>query len=283
LRWTAPDAQFLHRSPPEGSKFTQNQGFDPLALPITRAALALQGQDAMTASRDDEVIDRIDRAQIIFRRVHLEHVRGENRLSVLCPRRMQLLDVGECRRCEHCRGLCIDTESRELFLRCAAPQACELASPEPDALLSEIASFPALCVPDDSDLEEAIALLDRHGIGAVPVVDAGGIAVGIVGKSELVRCLQALEDDDRPAAGPRTPPPLRDVMSHVVFTLHAGASVHRAAALMAYEGVHHIVITSADGRAIGILSSLDILGWLARRSGYVLPDSMSPRRDTQGE
>jgi CBS domain-containing protein len=62
-------------------------------------------------------------------------------------------------------------------------------------------------------------------------------------------------------------------MSHLVYTLDARADIARAAALMAYEHVHQIVITHEDGRPLGLVSALDILGWIARASGYVIAPS----------
>jgi hypothetical protein len=40
---------------------------------------------------------------------------------------------------------------------------------------------------------------------------------------------------------------------------------------MAYEGLHHVIVTAGDGRPIGIVSSLDVLRWVARQSGYIMP------------
>lgn len=200
---------------------------------------------------------------------------------------MQIVDAVDCRSCEHCRGLCIDPQSRELFLRCAAQQEPSGdgggALSIPHTPLSEIMSAPVRCVPHDADLHTVLALFERHGIGAAPVVDARGHALGIVTKTDLVRCLQEREDaaHDPPVPGAahascvehENTTHVREIMSHVVFSLQAEASVDRAAALMAYEGVHHLVITASDGRAAGIVSSLDILRWLARHSGYVVPHS----------
>jgi CBS domain-containing protein len=53
-------------------------------------------------------------------------------------------------------------------------------------------------------------------------------------------------------------------MSPLVFTLHPEDDVADAAALMAYEGVHHVVVSLGDDRPLGIVSSLDVLRWLAQ-------------------
>ena len=41
---------------------------------------------------------------------------------------------------------------------------------------------------------------------------------------------------------------------------------------MAYEGVHRLPVVSDDGRVVGLVSSIDVLAWMGRHSGYVLPE-----------
>ena len=58
-------------------------------------------------------------------------------------------------------------------------------------------------------------------------------------------------------------------MMRVAFCLEETETVAAAAALMATECVHRIpVVSRADGSVVGIVSSLDVLGWLARQHGY---------------
>ena len=111
--------------------------------------------------------------------------------------------------------------------------------------------------------------LIENAISAAPVVDAEGRAIGIVSKTDLLRHYYDREDVVIGMPAPETR--ARAIMNHAVFTLHEDADLSRAAALMAYEGVHHAVVIGVDGRARGIVSSLDILRWFARGHGYVMP------------
>jgi CBS domain-containing protein len=246
--------------------------------------------------------------KVTFRRIQGEDRPSGRVLGVFCPRREQAVDLSECRTCEHCRGLCIDPRDRESFLRCtwenARPDAIAREPREkPDDRVSEpparstslsaIMTAPAHCVTPETTVGELTELFLRAGISAAPVVDPTGKAIGIISKSDV---LQLYTDDDVgdlsapdpnhtleggvalalgiPAAhaGRISAMPVRDIMTRLVFALGADASLSRAAALMAYEGVHRIVVAGADGSALGIVSSLDILRWIARRDGYVLPD-----------
>ena len=56
----------------------------------------------------------------------------------------------------------------------------------------------------------------------------------------------------------------------IALTLGPRATVAHAAALMAREAVHHLPIVD-EGRVIGIVSSMDVMRWLAENDGFGLP------------
>jgi CBS domain-containing protein len=65
----------------------------------------------------------------------------------------------------------------------------------------------------------------------------------------------------------------RDIMMPFVLRLPESAAIDEAAALMAVEGVHRIMVTSPSNEVVGVVSALDVLRWLAERDGYALPKS----------
>lgn len=109
-----------------------------------------------------------------------------------------------------------------------------------------------------------MALFVEYEISGAPVVDAEGRPIGMVTKSDVVR---ACNDD----CGATSRARVHDIMMPLSFSLTESATVARAAALMAFEGVHRIVIIGMTGSVVGILSSLDVLRWVAKQSGYVVP------------
>jgi CBS domain-containing protein len=156
--------------------------------------------------------------------------------------------------------------------------------------LSAIMTSPARSVTQDTSIGALVRLFFAEGISAAPVVDSDGRAIGIVSKTDVVRrCFEgdAARDALAGACDPRNrlapesgfeidseeiaAISAREIMTHIVYTLTAEASISRAAALMAYEGVHRIVVAAADGTALGIVSALDILRWMARQDGYIVP------------
>lgn len=267
---------------------------------------------------DDDNPERSHYLKVTFRRLQRHEVEGGRVLGVFCPRLTRAIDVRECRSCEHCQGLCIDPSDRETFLRCAwqgaaagdpdstsASQAEAQAAGESPARRTKLASVMAkhlLCVTPETGLSALAALLLEHGISAAPVVDQSGAAIGIVSKTDLLR--HCCSDEPGPAAEAHemaTPGGLaleigpgldrermlhgtvREIMTHLVYTLGAEASISRAAALMAYEGVHRIVVAAPDGKALGVVSALDILRFIAREDGYVVPELTRQQSRTSEE
>jgi CBS domain-containing protein len=70
---------------------------------------------------------------------------------------------------------------------------------------------------------------------------------------------------------------VKDIMTPMSFTLDENHSISKASALMAYEGVHRLPVVDATGKVVGLLSSLDILHWLACKTGNSIPAPRSRR------
>jgi len=109
--------------------------------------------------------------------------------------------------------------------------------------------------------EAPIADVRRHFIElrvpAILVVDRDDNLVGIVTRTDVLRS----HSDARAC----------DAMSGAVFVLPVFASVERAAALMAYEGVGQIVVAD-DGELVGVISALDLVRHYAVEAGYLVAD-----------
>jgi CBS domain-containing protein len=230
--------------------------------------------------------DRVARQPLSFHRVQRSRMKGQSLLTVFCSRAMEVIDLRECRTCEHGRGLSIDRDGPDIFQRCAWTRSSQWppasAAGATVAAVSTIMTAPAVTISERADLRMVAALFIGHMIGALPVVDASGKAVGIVTKGDVLRAYYEHEEQSAQEVAPEAQacnvvrtqaPSVREVMSHVVFALQPEADVTRAAAIMAHEGVHHVVVVNPDGTALGIVSALDVMAWLARASGYVIAKS----------
>lgn len=155
--------------------------------------------------------------------------------------------------------------------------------------VAEIMVRNVFCATPDMGLDAVTYVLLDQGISGAPVVDEHGRPIGIVSKTDLLRELREscrrsaraavlgeraehLSVDGSPQA--REAPEARrvyDVMTPMVFWLPEDAPVSRAAALMAYESVHRIPVVNHQGKVTGVVSTLDVLRWIAQRSGYDIP------------
>jgi len=206
--------------------------------------------------------------------------------SVRCPVRGLELPLEECAECRRDAGRFVDVESGNAFICCEVEpetspdpllqsEICLVPEPENPANrtpVSEIMTTHVVCVSPDLPVRELERLLLETGISGVPVVDAEGRPIGMVSKTDLVR------RHSRPPGLVGDFELVRDVMITLAFCLPANESVARAAALMAFETVHRVPVVGSRGQVIGLVSPLDILRWLARGSGYVMPNT-APRTD----
>lgn len=128
----------------------------------------------------------------------------------------------------------------------------------------------------DTSIEHATkVLLERHISGA-PVLDEEGRPVGIVSKTDLLEAWheyakEAADDDGE------THVVVGDIMVPYLLAAQDTSPISLAAALMAYEGVHRLLVLDQHNAMVGIVSSLDVLRWLAQLSGFCMERGDVPR------
>lgn len=228
-------------------------------------------------------------------------------LSVYCPYQDTYLDLDACVSCQHCEGLAIDPSERRSFVIClrggdhAAPVEiadvrARLATftrggPLPSTRVGEIMSRPVVSVREADSLETLLGLLIERHISGVPVVDEAGRAVGIASKTDLLRTLQAVSEGEEVGVPSQVELPsggtvelglgfhldsvsgltVADIMMPIALTLPEDAEVSRAAALMATDGIHRLVVAGTDGRVVGILTATDVMRWVGELAGHLRP------------
>jgi CBS-domain-containing membrane protein len=108
-------------------------------------------------------------------------------------------------------------------------------------------SHPVVSATPNVELSQLAALLAEHRVGAVPVVDPDGRALGIVTEADLSR-----------AAGAGGPATAVDVMSAPVMIAHCGDSVIEVQREMQRFGVGRLPVLDDAGRVIGIVTGSDV-------------------------
>jgi CBS domain-containing protein len=139
-----------------------------------------------------------------------------------------------------------------------------------------------ITVTETMDLREVAKILVEERITGAPVVDERGTLVGVISQSDLVEYDLSVEHeltveapfyrrpfDDalQPGRGFRIddlPADLvKDVMTPYLITVAEDTPIRDVAARMASCGVHRLIVVDTDQQIRGIVSSLDVLGWIA--------------------
>jgi CBS domain-containing protein len=155
----------------------------------------------------------------------------------------------------------------------------EVDRPEPVAKLPTVADRIALraitsrdviCAHGDLALAAMLRLMVEHRIGCLPVVDDRRRPIGVVTKLDIIERLEgwmvALAEDDA-LPGDLAMVTASDIMMPLVVTVDEHATIAHAAAMMCLEDLHHVLVTSEAGVLVGIVSSKDLVDWIARNDG----------------
>ena len=220
---------------------------------------------------------------------------------VPCLRQGVDVSLEECARCPRMHHVGFQTRGRGAFVLCTADKASgggtEREPPERplrsailrrelQTPLARLMRHSVVCVRSDLSVEALTSLLLEQGLTGVAVVDAAGAPLGFVAKTDLLRYRDDHGETEEQDAGRSGTQDLGhgmhgtelatatagDIMTPMVFWLSDTASLSQAAALMAYEGIHDLVVLDQNNRVKGSVSSLDILRWLASSAGYALGD-----------
>lgn len=135
---------------------------------------------------------------------------------------------------------------------------------------ADIMSSPVITVEFGTPLAEAWALLQRHRIKALPVVDRVQRIVGIVTRADFMR---AAEDQQReglagrlqallrpsPTTHSSKPEVVGQIMSRQVRVASAERPIAELVPLFSDTGHHHIPIVGEQARLVGILTQSDLV------------------------
>lgn len=107
----------------------------------------------------------------------------------------------------------------------------------------------------DDALVDAARVLDEARISGAPVVDASGILVGVLSRTDLLHA-RATEQLWHRWPGLR----VRHLMHSPAITASPSMGLDEAAAIMEHERVHRlVVIEPGHDRPVGVLSTTDLV------------------------
>lgn len=103
----------------------------------------------------------------------------------------------------------------------------------------------------DDTIEDVERALKDSGHSFVPVVSSQGGCFGVISASDLVAFHARKENSRLKRAW--------EVCTHQVVEVAPDTTIRKAACLMLDKHVHHVVVME-QGRLVGVLSSLDLIG-----------------------
>jgi CBS domain-containing protein len=146
----------------------------------------------------------------------------------------------------------------------------------------DIMNTQVITVTDTMDLREVAKILVEEGITGAPVVDEMGTLVGVISQSDLVEYDLSMEHeltveapfyrrpfDDalQPERGFRieelSADTVKDVMTPFLVTVEEETPIRDVASRMAKFAIHRLIVVDADQQIRGIVTSLDVLRWVA--------------------
>jgi CBS-domain-containing membrane protein len=138
----------------------------------------------------------------------------------------------------------IAVSDRPLLL--AAGTAADLMSPA------------APSIGHNTTFHEALATLIDHNANLVPVVGDRGEPVGVLGLTDLLIHVRASVPDA--AGGARVAPATAaDLMTPTLFAVDAHTPAAGVVADMVRSQVHHLFVTDAAGKIVGVIGACDVL------------------------
>jgi len=105
-------------------------------------------------------------------------------------------------------------------------------------------------IPSNTTVLEALKILEKHDIGAMPVVD-GDKLVGILSERDLVRKMAGIGKVDFTA-------PIRDIMITNVYFVETNNSVEECMKLMTTKHIRHLPVVEKQ-KVVGVISIGDLV------------------------
>lgn len=172
----------------------------------------------------------------------------------------------------------IDTDDLETILRDAEIRA--YARSFGQLTCADVMSHDVISVAPTATVEEARALLKRHDVKALPVVDAQRHVKGIVTRADLADhgadrhplrlALHAMLPTLRPHADSVK---ISLLMSTQVRMVEIGTPVVELVRLFAGRGHHHVPVVDRERRLAGIVTQADLISGLYRQTRAPQPEA----------
>ena len=153
-------------------------------------------------------------------------------------------------------------------IREAPPAATnDIAARMASVKVRELMSSPVLTVRENQTRAQASRLMLDKGVSSVIVVDSEGVATGLISLTDVVR------EDHGEARSQGVAGRVTNFMTPFTLRVRPEHNLSTATLLMHNARIHHVLVADEWGHPIGMLSSMDVLDWLA---GFVKGGATEP-------
>lgn len=101
----------------------------------------------------------------------------------------------------------------------------------------------------EAPFPDVVATMTETGLSALPVVDGGGLPLGVVSESDLLPVFELPGPRGRTAA---------ELMGGPVRAVHTAEPVSFVADVLTRTGMRRLFVTDWDGRLVGVVSRRDL-------------------------
>lgn len=146
-------------------------------------------------------------------------------------------------------------------------------------IVGDLMALEPIVVRADATLTEAAALMDRHHIHGLPVVDASGSLVGVLSQTDLAR---ARGTEYLWANWPGLA--VRHLMTSPAITVHRSTPIALAARKMERHRIHRLVVVDDldETIPIGLLSMTDLIHAIAEETAALAANPTAPSTTESG-
>lgn len=127
-------------------------------------------------------------------------------------------------------------------------------TPHPVYLAREIMHTPAMTIPLDLSLAQAVKVFQRHGFGHLPVVDLQGSPVGLISEHDVMEMLIREEI----SFGELNAITVADKMSTPLLACHPEADIREVARVLVLRRIGSLAVI-AEGKLLGMITRTDLL------------------------
>ncbi len=130
-----------------------------------------------------------------------------------------------------------------------------------DRSVSRIMTANPITINSDTPVSRALALMVKHEIKRLPVVEADGNLVGIVSRVDVLRTISPplVADDPRQNLAPGHYVQVKEVMLTAVATVHVDAPLAEIVRLLVSNVQRRVIVVDVEQRVVGLITDGDLI------------------------